>query len=203
MRVGWDIQEFEIPMIIHTMQTMHRVAEARRQAHETPQNYVIGIGVCVCGIVVWVPKVTIPLSFVNWEKRWYKKRRNDTLASPLEDRLFHDSKGNPSCKRVVLLTSMGGTVPQCKCLSWCKRNFTDHGHSDGETDAAVGCGRVCLTLFIMFNHVMTVFIFVDSNTLLKSSGCAELQATTENCYLYLPVTFESQTVHDVLVCHHL
>ena len=27
---------------------MHRVVEARRQAHEPPQNYVIGIGVCVC-----------------------------------------------------------------------------------------------------------------------------------------------------------
>ena len=79
----------------------------------------------------------------------------------------------------------------------------EHGHSDGETDAAVRCGRVCLTLFIMFNHVLTVFIFVDSNTSLKLSGYAELKATAENCYLYLPVIFESQMVHDGLVCQHL
>lgn len=98
---------------------------------------------------------------------------------------------------------MGGTVPQCKCLSWCKRNITDHGHSHGETDAAVRCGRFFLTLFNMFIHVLTVFIFVDSNTSLKLSGCAELKAKTENCYLYLPVIFESQMVHDGLVCLHL
>ena len=59
------------------------------------------------------------------------------------------------------------------------------------------------TLFNMFIHVLTVFIFVDSNTSLKLSGCAELKAKTENCYLYLPVIFESQMVHDGLVCLHL
>lgn len=143
------------------------------------KNYVIGIGVCVCGIVVWVPKVTIPFSFETGKRGG--KRNEETI--PLEDRLFHDSKGNPSYKRVVLLTSMSGTVPQCKYLSWCKRNFTDHGHSHGATDAAVRCGRVCLTLFNMFNHVLTVFTFVDANTSLKLSGCAELQATREKCYI--------------------